>query len=45
MPDRRRELVEPYLQLQIDVQPDVRGLVDEERERLVEGREVRSDLA
>ena len=43
--DRRGELVEARPQLEVDVQPDVRSLVDEERERLVERRQLRSDLA
>ena len=43
--DRRGELVEPRPQLEIDVQSDLRCLVDEERERLVERRQLGSDLA
>ena len=41
--ERRSELVEPLGQLQVDVHGDV-GPVGEERERLVERRECRSDL-
>ena len=33
------QLVEPRPQLEVDVQPDLRGLVDEEGQRLVERRE------
>ena len=44
-PDRGRELIEPGRQLQVDVEPDLGRLVDEERERVIEGREVRGHLA
>ena len=37
--ERRGQLVEPGLELQVDVEPDVWRLVDEERQRLVEGRQ------
>jgi hypothetical protein len=36
--ERRTELVQPRRELEIDVQPDVRRLLDEERERVVERR-------
>ena len=36
-----RELVEPRPQLEIDVQPDPGRLFDEERQSLVEGRQLR----
>ena len=42
---RGRELVEPGGELQVDVQADAPRLVREERERLVEGGQLGSDLA
>ena len=44
-PQRRRELVETGLELEVDVQPDVVCLVGEERERVVERGQLRCDLA
>ena len=44
-PQRVGELVEAGRQLQVDVEPDVGRLVDEERERLVERRQLGRDLA
>ena len=43
--ERGRELVEPRRELQVDVQADARRLVREERERLVERRQLGRDLA
>ena len=44
-PERGRELVEACLELQVDVQADRRRLLGEERECLVERRELGRDLA
>ena len=43
--ERGRQLVQARGQLQVDVETDVRGLVHEERERLLEGRKLGRDLA
>ena len=43
--DRSGELVEALPQLEVDVQSDAGRLVDEERERVVERRQLGSDLA
>ena len=43
-PQRVGELVEARLELEVDVEADVGRLVGEERERLVERRQLRRDL-